>query len=66
MPHRLAPRHRYIRFSVTPPCTESLTIRKVIQDALNQSFGLLSSHTYIDILWLAGDGGAVVLRIGER
>ncbi|KAI0744587.1 hypothetical protein C8Q76DRAFT_700315 [Earliella scabrosa] len=65
MPHRLVVSHRYVRFAVSPPCSDALTIRKVIQDALGQSFGLVSSHTYVDILWLADDGSAVVVRLGE-
>ncbi|KAI0742877.1 hypothetical protein C8Q80DRAFT_1109328 [Daedaleopsis nitida] len=62
---RLTPYYHYIRFAVSPPCRDILTIRKTTQDALGQSFGLVSSHTYIDILWLADDGAAVVLRLGE-
>ncbi|EIW56473.1 uncharacterized protein TRAVEDRAFT_127397 [Trametes versicolor FP-101664 SS1] len=65
MPRRLPSSHRYIRFAVSPPCTDALTLRKTIQDALGQSFGLVSSHTYVDLLWLADDGTAVVVRIGE-
>ncbi|EJF60152.1 hypothetical protein DICSQDRAFT_155904 [Dichomitus squalens LYAD-421 SS1] len=64
MPRRLSPAHHYIRFGVSPPCTDPLTIRKGIQDALGQSFGLVSSHTYLDIIWLADDGTALVVRIG--
>lgn len=65
MPRRLPSSHRYIRFAVSPPCTDALTLRKTIQDALGQSFGLVSSHTYVDVLWLADDGTAIVVRIGE-
>ncbi|KAH9852999.1 hypothetical protein C2E23DRAFT_729913 [Lenzites betulinus] len=65
MVHRLSPTYRYIRFAVSPPCAGALTLRKTIQDALGQSFGLVSSHTYVDILWTADDGSALVVRIGE-
>ena len=66
MPRRLSPAHHYIRFGVSPACTDLLIIRKTIQDALGQTFGLVSSHTYLDILWLAQDGTALVIRIGPR
>ncbi|KAI0693094.1 hypothetical protein C8T65DRAFT_70217 [Cerioporus squamosus] len=66
MPRRLTPDYHYIRFSVSPACTEVLTIRKSIQDALGQSFGLVSSHTYVDMLWMAEDGSEVVVRIGPN
>ncbi|KAI1790548.1 hypothetical protein LXA43DRAFT_482963 [Ganoderma leucocontextum] len=65
MPRRLSPAHHYIRFGVSPPCADPLTIRKSIQDALGQSFGLVSSHTYLDVLWLSDDGAALVIRIGQ-
>ncbi|RPD63360.1 hypothetical protein L227DRAFT_521441 [Lentinus tigrinus ALCF2SS1-6] len=64
MPRRLTSNYHYIRCSVSPVCTDVLAIRKSIQDALGQSFGLVSSHTYVDLLWLAEDGSEVVVRIG--
>ncbi|RDX47654.1 hypothetical protein OH76DRAFT_1405715 [Lentinus brumalis] len=64
MPRRLTSDYHYIRFSVSPASTDILTIRKSIQDALGQSFGLVSSHTYVDVLWIANDGSEVVVRIG--
>ncbi len=66
MPRRLTSDYHYIRFSVSPASTDILTIRKSIQDALGQSFGLVSSHTYVDVLWIADDGSEVVVRIGPR
>ncbi|KAI0354251.1 hypothetical protein OH77DRAFT_1405654 [Trametes cingulata] len=66
MPRRLSSTHRYVRFAVSPPCTDAITLRKVIQDALGQSFGLVSSHTYVDILWISEDGKVLVVRIGEN
>lgn len=58
--------YHYIRFSVTPASLDGLTIRKTIQDALLQSFGLVSANIYMDVLWLAEDGLEVVVRVGER
>ena len=66
MPRRLTPDYHYIRFSVSPASTDVLAIRKTMQDALGQSFGLVSSHIYVDVLWLAEDGSEVVVRIGPR
>ncbi|KAI0633014.1 hypothetical protein C8Q77DRAFT_1121076 [Trametes polyzona] len=66
MARRLVSTYRYIRFAVSPPCADALTLRKTIQDALGQSFGLVSSHTYVDLLWISDEGTAVVVRIGEN
>ncbi|KII83656.1 hypothetical protein PLICRDRAFT_448119 [Plicaturopsis crispa FD-325 SS-3] len=57
-------RFHYIRFSLSPPCTDPLILRKTIQDAMTQTFGLLSS-TYTDVLWIADDGSASVLRVDK-
>ncbi|EKM52385.1 uncharacterized protein PHACADRAFT_61360, partial [Phanerochaete carnosa HHB-10118-sp] len=54
--------NHYIRFSVSPANTDGLTIRKALQDALLQSFGLTSANVYVDVLWLAEDGAEVVVR----
>ncbi|KAH9886749.1 hypothetical protein C8Q73DRAFT_657803 [Cubamyces lactineus] len=66
MPQKLPSSHRYIRFAVSPPSTDVLLLRKLIQDALGQSFGLVSSHTYLDILSLSDDGTTLVVRIGSN
>ena len=66
MPRKLSSAYRYIRFSVSPPSTDALLLRKLIQDALGQSFGLVSSHTYLDILSLSEDGTTLVIRIGSK
>ncbi|KAI0673144.1 hypothetical protein C8Q78DRAFT_970490 [Trametes maxima] len=66
MPRRLSSTHRYIRFAVSPPSADALTLRKTMQDALGQAFGIVSSHTYIDILWLSDGGDALVVRIAEN
>lgn len=57
------PGYHYIRFALAPPCSDALMIRKHLQDALLQSFGLTSANTQVDILWVADDGSAVVLRL---
>ncbi|OBZ74277.1 hypothetical protein A0H81_05507 [Grifola frondosa] len=64
-PRQLSSTYHYIRFSVSPPCPDELTLRKSIQDSLGQSFGVVSSHTYVDVLWLADDGSEMVVRIGQ-
>lgn len=51
---------------MTPPCSDALTLRKSIQDALGQSFGMVYSNTYVDVLWVAEDGSELVIRIAER
>jgi hypothetical protein len=58
-------RNHYLRFSITPACSDGLTVRKTLQDALLQSFGLTSANTYVDILWLAEDGSDVTVRISN-
>ncbi|PCH43159.1 hypothetical protein WOLCODRAFT_164278 [Wolfiporia cocos MD-104 SS10] len=58
--------YHYIRLSVSPPCADVLTLRKTMQDALLQTFGLLSANTYIDVLSLAEDGSEVVVRIAKN
>lgn len=57
--------NHYIRFSVSPPTQDALTLRKALQDTLNQSFGTTSSSIYLDILWVASDGGQFVIRVRQ-
>ncbi|KAI0697789.1 hypothetical protein BC835DRAFT_1542575 [Cytidiella melzeri] len=54
--------YHYLRFAITPACTDALTLRKLLQDALLQSFGLTCANTQMDILWIADDGTETVLR----
>ncbi|KZT68022.1 hypothetical protein DAEQUDRAFT_672063 [Daedalea quercina L-15889] len=63
--HTLASSYHYVRFSLAPACADALSIRKSIQDAFTQSFGLVSANTYVDILWVADDGSEVVVRLAE-
>jgi hypothetical protein len=62
--HTLPPEHHYILFSISPPC-DALAIRKALQDSLAQSFGVTSSNTYLDILWVADPGVAAVVRASQ-
>lgn len=65
-PNILQPSYHYIRFSIVPPCRDESSLRKTLQDALLQSFGVVTAGTYIDILWIAEDGAETVLRVGSR
>jgi len=60
--------HHYIRFSITPPLdsaeSDALHIRRVLQNALAQSFGAALSHLYLDVLWLSASGAECVVRTG--
>ena len=62
-PQLLKMDQHYLKFSVDPHCSDALTVRKTIQDALLQSFGLTSANIYLDVLWLAEDGTGVVIRV---
>lgn len=71
----LSANHHYLRLSITLPVrtadsepdedVDVLTIRKALQDALGDSFGITSAGTYIDILavtkWSTGG-----VRVGGR
>lgn len=57
------PSYHYIRYSISPACNDALTVRKHIQDALLQSFGLTSANLQTDILWIDDNGTDVVLRL---
>jgi hypothetical protein len=58
--------HHYIRFSISPPLdsadADALQIRRVLQNALAQSFGATLSHVYLDVLWIASSGAECVVR----
>jgi hypothetical protein len=64
--HILQSPNHYIRFSISPPCEDALTLRKSIQDGLTQTFGITSSNTYMDILWIAEDGSETVIRVRKE
>ncbi|KAI6148125.1 hypothetical protein BKA82DRAFT_1007348 [Pisolithus tinctorius] len=71
----LSANHHYLRLSITLPVrtadsepdedVDVLTIRKALQDALGDSFGITSAGTYIDVLavtkWSTGG-----VRVGGR
>ncbi|KAF8900124.1 hypothetical protein CPB84DRAFT_1680697 [Gymnopilus junonius] len=54
--------NHYMRFSMMPPATSDLTVRKAIADSLTESFGLTASSTYLDILWVSDNGCECVIR----
>jgi hypothetical protein len=58
--------HHYIRFSISPPLdsadADALQIRRILQNALTQSFGATLSHIHLDVLWVASSGAECVIR----
>ncbi|KAG9308712.1 hypothetical protein JVU11DRAFT_11670 [Chiua virens] len=58
-----SPTHHYIRLAMEPRCTDVLRIRKSIQDALTEMFGLTFASTYIDVLSVDELGSETVIRI---
>jgi hypothetical protein len=61
-PAPLPQTHHYIRFSITPPSSDALHVRRALQEALVQSFGAARSHTYLDVLWVSDTGTECVVR----
>ncbi|KZT21289.1 hypothetical protein NEOLEDRAFT_1073672 [Neolentinus lepideus HHB14362 ss-1] len=61
--HRLSPRYYYVLFSVSPAQSNVLSIRKKIQDALTEVFGITQSGDYMDILWTAEDCSEILIRM---
>ena len=55
--------YHYIRFRISPPSSDALSIRKAISDALLQTFGLSAESTYVDVLSIAESGQECVLRV---
>ncbi|KAA1474112.1 hypothetical protein DENSPDRAFT_823808 [Dentipellis sp. KUC8613] len=60
--HPFPQTYHYIRFTLSPPCSSPLLIRRAIQEALSQAFGITSSSTYVDILYVADNGNDAVVR----
>ncbi|KAI5831017.1 hypothetical protein K523DRAFT_270905 [Schizophyllum commune Tattone D] len=54
--------NHYCRFSLSPACSDALTLRKAFEDALEQTFGAISARSAVDILWTAEDGTEVLVR----
>ena len=50
---------------LNPPCSDALLIRRALQDALSQTFGLVSAGTYMDILWVEDEGKEAIIRVAE-
>jgi len=57
--------YRYIRFSVQPGVNDPLSLRKLLESAMAQSFGLSRAGTYMDVFWIAQDGSGAIIRVGE-
>jgi len=49
-----------------PRCTDVLLIRKSIQDALAEAFGLTFASTYIDVLSVSELGSESVVRVNPE
>ncbi|OAX36926.1 hypothetical protein K503DRAFT_268521 [Rhizopogon vinicolor AM-OR11-026] len=64
--HLFAKKYSYIHFSIKPPCTDALKIRKTVQDGLEEAFGVTTSGTYLDILWIAEGGSNVIIRVATK
>ena len=62
----LQPTHHYIRLSMQPRCTEVLLMRKSIQDALTDMFGVTFASTYIDVLFVNELGSETVVRVNPE
>ncbi|KAG6899622.1 hypothetical protein C0993_008564 [Termitomyces sp. T159_Od127] len=63
--HSLPSPYHYIRIAISP-ARDALGLRKTLQDALTQTFGITSAGLYIDVLWLAADAGEAVIRINKE
>ncbi|KAF9529118.1 hypothetical protein CPB83DRAFT_284683 [Crepidotus variabilis] len=55
----------YIRYSIAPPTQDGLTIRKVLAEAITQSFGMSAEGIYIDILWIKPSGEECAVRLNH-
>ena len=49
-----------------PRCTEVLLMRKSIQDALTDMFGVTFASTYIDVLFVNELGSETVIRVNPE
>ena len=57
--------YRYVRLSINPPISDGLAIRKLLEAAMLQSFGVTRAATYIDVLWISEGGRETVIRIAD-
>ncbi|KAJ7163490.1 hypothetical protein C8R43DRAFT_1062509 [Mycena crocata] len=55
MPSDLPQPFQYLLLRTTPPADE-LTLRRALQTALNQAFGLTAAGTHVDVLWVQSGG----------
>ncbi|KAG6890130.1 hypothetical protein C0995_011423 [Termitomyces sp. Mi166 len=44
------------------PDRDGLSLRKILQDALTQTFGVTSAGLYIDVLWMAEDSSECIIK----
>jgi len=64
-PTPLPQTHHYIRFAISPALGsggDALEIRRLLQEALAQSFGATLSHVYLDVLSVTASGDECVVR----
>ncbi|KIJ41103.1 hypothetical protein M422DRAFT_172777 [Sphaerobolus stellatus SS14] len=61
----LSSEYRYLRISASPRITDALSLRKLLADAMMQSFGLSRAGTYMDVLWIKEEGTEAVVRVAE-
>ncbi|TFK71229.1 hypothetical protein BDN72DRAFT_837985 [Pluteus cervinus] len=59
------PQYHYLRLSLSPPTQDIFRIRKVLETALTQSFGITAAGTQLDVLWLADTGEEVIIRVQD-
>lgn len=62
----MLPTHHYIRLAMEPRCTDVLLIRKSLQHALTDMFGLTFASTYIDVLSVNELGSETVVRVNPE
>ncbi|KAI0311952.1 hypothetical protein OF83DRAFT_1148544 [Amylostereum chailletii] len=58
--------YHYIRLSLSPPNPDPLSLRRGVQEALTQTFGIIAANTYMDVLWIDEQGAETVLRTSQR
>lgn len=62
----LTSENHYLCLSVSPSIVSELAIRKTIADALTEIFGITSTSTYLDVLWVKDDGSECIIRVHKR
>ncbi|KAJ7576900.1 hypothetical protein C8J56DRAFT_799242 [Mycena floridula] len=57
---------QYLRLSVSPATTDLLSLRQAIQVSLAQMFGEVMANVYLDILWVAEEGTAMIIGVAPN